>query len=74
MAQNKTKMKNNKIALEVSFSRKSSLKICEIYVNLTNSNLDSNGQLPERYSTCESRLEMKNKILLFIACFGGDRI
>lgn len=43
MAQNKTKIKNNKIVLGVSFLRKSTLKICEGYVNFANSQLDMNG-------------------------------
>lgn len=36
MAQNNIKIKNNKIALEDSFLRRSCLKIYEVYVNLTN--------------------------------------
>lgn len=33
---NKMKMKNNKFALEDPFSRESSSKICEAYVNFSN--------------------------------------
>lgn len=43
MAQNKTKIKNKKIVSEVSFLRKSTLKICGVYVNFTNSQLGMNG-------------------------------
>lgn len=42
-AQNKTKIKNNNIVLEVSFLRKSTLTICAVYVNFTNSQLDMDG-------------------------------
>ena len=42
MTQNKMKIKSNKIMLEVSFLKKSTLKICEIYVNFTNSQLGMN--------------------------------
>lgn len=42
MVQNKTKIKNNNIVLEVSFLRKSTLKICAVYVNFTNSQLGMN--------------------------------
>lgn len=39
MARNRIKIKN-KIALEASFLRKSSLEVCEVYVNLINFRLD----------------------------------
>lgn len=45
MARNKRIRKNNEIALEASFSRKSSLTTRQVYLHLVRSRLGSSGKL-----------------------------
>lgn len=45
MARNKRIRKNNEIALEASFSRKSSLTTRQVYLHLVKSRLGSSGKL-----------------------------
>lgn len=57
VAQKKMKIKNDEIALEVSFLRKSSLKMYEVCVNLTNFRLDRNEQLAGDFVLEEIKFE-----------------
>lgn len=57
VAQKKTKIKNDEIALEVSFLRKSSLKMYEVCVNLTNFRLDRDEQLAGDFVLEEIKFE-----------------
>lgn len=57
VARKKTKIKNDEIALEVSFLRKSSLKMYEVCVNLTNFRLDRNEQLAGDFVLEEIKFE-----------------
>lgn len=57
MVQNKMKIKNKEIVLTALFSRKLKLKVCLVYVKLTNFRLDRNKQMTEGYSAYANKNE-----------------
>lgn len=61
-ARNKRKVKNNKIMLETSFLRKSSLKTCRVHLNSLN--LDRTGMDDCDDSTGEDNWKMCNHIFV----------
>lgn len=57
MVQNKMKIKDKEIVLTALFSRKLKLKVCLVYVKLTNFRLDRNKQMTEGYSAYANKNE-----------------
>lgn len=73
MTRNKTKIMDNRVTSEASFSRKSSFKGCQVYVCIIRVKTESK-QLREIYSACENKWRMQNEICSFKAWFQGNKI